>query len=59
MEEKPITISWLGHSGFKIKYEDTTLLVDPWFEGNPMFPEKDRADVILDCNFIFAKRAVR
>ena len=57
MEEKPITISWLGHSGFKIRYKDTTLLVDPWFEGNPMFPEKERANVISDSNFVLLSHA--
>ncbi len=57
MQESPITISWLGHSGFKIKYKDTTLLVDPWFEGNPMFPEREKVDVISDCNFILLSHA--
>ena len=32
-------IIWLGHAGFRIEIEDAVLLVDPWLEGNPMFPE--------------------
>lgn len=38
-------ITWLGHSGFRIDIGDQVLLIDPWFTGNPMFPEgrKDAA----------------
>ena len=35
-------ITWLGHSGFRIEIEGKVLLIDPWLQGNPMFPE-DRA----------------
>ena len=31
-------ITWLGHSGFRIEIGDQVLIVDPWFNGNPMFP---------------------
>jgi len=34
-----VKIIWLGHSGFRIEIADQILLVDPWFTGNPMFPE--------------------
>jgi L-ascorbate metabolism protein UlaG (beta-lactamase superfamily) len=37
-------LTWLGHSGFRIEIADQTLLVDPWFSGNPMFPEDRRAE---------------
>jgi L-ascorbate metabolism protein UlaG (beta-lactamase superfamily) len=37
-------ITWLGHSGFRIEIGDQILLVDPWLQGNPMFPEDRRAE---------------
>ena len=36
-------ITWLGHSSFRIEIEDQILLVDPWIDGNPVFPP-ERAD---------------
>ncbi|WP_226781759.1 metal-dependent hydrolase [Oceaniglobus trochenteri] len=38
-------ITWLGHSSFRIEIADQVLLIDPWFDGNPAFPEgrKDEA----------------
>lgn len=39
-------IIWLGHSGFRIEIEQAVLLVDPWLQGNPMFPEERRAEAI-------------
>ncbi len=36
----PVRIRWMGHSGFMIR-DGKTVLVDPWFEGNP----KARGDV--------------
>ena len=41
-----MTITWLGHSGFRIEIENAVLLVDPWLTGNPMFPP-DRRDAAL------------
>lgn len=32
-------ITWLGHAGFRIQIADQVLLIDPWFTGNPMFPD--------------------
>ncbi len=31
-------IQWLGHAAFRIATAGKTILVDPWFEGNPSFP---------------------
>ena len=46
-----LTITWLGHSAFRLRTPGgLELLFDPWFTGNPKFPEKARpakADVIL------------
>ncbi len=57
MAKKLLEISWLGHSGFKVKYKDTILLIDPWFSGNPMFPQNKKNDVISECNFILLSHA--
>jgi L-ascorbate metabolism protein UlaG (beta-lactamase superfamily) len=37
-------IIWLGHSGFRIEIEGAVLLIDPWLEGNPMFPKAREAE---------------
>lgn len=39
-------ITWLGHSGFRIEIENAVLLVDPWLDGNPMFPADRRAEAL-------------
>ncbi|SDZ92053.1 metal-dependent hydrolase [Rubrimonas cliftonensis] len=41
------TLTWLGHSGFRIKVGGRVLLLDPWLRGNPSFPE-DRFDEAVD-----------
>ncbi len=45
-------ITWLGHSGFRIEIGGTTLLVDPWLTGNPMFPEERRGEAIDGAQFV-------
>jgi L-ascorbate metabolism protein UlaG (beta-lactamase superfamily) len=46
-----LSITWLGHSAFHLKTPGgKDVLLDPWYTGNPMFPESARpkkADVIL------------
>ncbi len=37
-------IIWLGHGSFRIEIEDQVLLLDPWFTGNPSFPQDRRAE---------------
>lgn len=39
-------ITWLGHSGFRIEIENQILLVDPWLDGNPVFPEGREAEAL-------------
>ncbi len=39
-------IIWLGHSGFRIEIEEAVLLIDPWLDGNPMFPADRRAEAL-------------
>lgn len=46
-----LAITWLGHSAFSLKTPGgKTLLLDPWYTGNPSFPanaKPKQADVIL------------
>jgi L-ascorbate metabolism protein UlaG (beta-lactamase superfamily) len=46
-----LSITWLGHSAFSLKTPGgKTILLDPWYTGNPSFPEGGRpkqADLIL------------
>ncbi|MEX2424664.1 MAG: metal-dependent hydrolase [Acidimicrobiia bacterium] len=47
-----LEVTWLGHAAVRIKAVDgTTVLIDPWLEGNPSCPSnehsQERADVIL------------
>ena len=45
-------IIWLGHSSFRIEIEGAVLLIDPWLEGNPMFPADRRAEAIAGATHI-------
>ena len=46
-----LAITWLGHSSFIVRTPGgKTILFDPWYTGNPSFPEQakpTKADVIL------------
>ncbi len=45
-----ITITWLGHSAFKLEAEGHTVLLDPFLTGNPLAaakPEDLNADIIF------------
>jgi L-ascorbate metabolism protein UlaG (beta-lactamase superfamily) len=46
-----LAITWLGHASFSLRTPGgKTVLVDPWYTGNPSFPENAKpkqADVIL------------
>lgn len=39
-------LTWLGHSGFRLQIEQAVILIDPWFSGNPVFPDDKRAEAI-------------
>ena len=39
-------LTWLGHSGFRLQIEQAVILIDPWFSGNPAFPDDRRAEAI-------------
>ena len=46
-----LALTWLGHSSFRLRTPGgLELLFDPWYTGNPKFPEKARpakADLVL------------
>ena len=48
---EPLQITWLGHSSFRLRTPGgKEVLLDPWYTGNPAFPETARpkaADLIL------------
>ncbi|NEX47108.1 metal-dependent hydrolase [Pseudotabrizicola algicola] len=50
-------ITWLGHSGFRIEIENAVLLIDPWLDGNPMFPADRRAEALAGVTHIFLTHA--
>ncbi|NNE82000.1 MAG: metal-dependent hydrolase [Silicimonas sp.] len=45
-------LTWLGHGSFRLDIEDQMLLIDPWFTGNPVFPEGSRDDAIAGATHI-------
>ena len=50
-------IIWLGHASFRIEIEAQILLVDPWLEGNPSFPDDRRAEAIAGATHILLTHA--
>jgi L-ascorbate metabolism protein UlaG (beta-lactamase superfamily) len=50
-------ITWLGHSGFRIALEQAVLLVDPWLDGNPMFPADRRAEALEGVTHVLVTHA--
>lgn len=45
-------ITWLGHASFRIEIADQVLLIDPWMNGNPVFPAERRAEAIRGATHI-------
>jgi L-ascorbate metabolism protein UlaG (beta-lactamase superfamily) len=50
-------ITWLGHSGFRIEIEQAVLLIDPWLDGNPMFPADRRAEAVAGATHVLLTHA--
>ena len=46
-----VEITWLGHGTYQFRLATgEVILVDPWIDGNPIYPAKfsiDRVDVML------------
>ncbi|MBI1416307.1 MAG: metal-dependent hydrolase [Limimaricola sp.] len=45
-------ITWLGHASFRIEIADQELLIDPWLDGNPVFPAERKAEAIAGATAI-------
>ena len=45
-------IIWLGHASFRIEVEQAILLIDPWLEGNPSFPNDQRSAALAGATHI-------
>ena len=45
-------IIWLGHASFRIEIGGQVLLLDPWLDGNPMFPAARRAEALAGVTHI-------
>ena len=45
-------LTWLGHSGFRLQIEQAVILIDPWFSGNPVFPDDRRAEAVQGATHI-------
>lgn len=43
-----VTVTWLGHSTFKVQFRDTIFLIDPWVEGNPACPQEEKKQAKVD-----------
>ncbi|MET1415185.1 metal-dependent hydrolase [Roseibium sp. HPY-6] len=39
-------LTWYGHSAFKIEFADTSILFDPFLNGNPSFPQDLSVDQV-------------
>jgi Predicted Zn-dependent hydrolases of the beta-lactamase fold len=50
-KEEGMRLTWYGHSNFLLRQNGTTLLVDPFFEGNPTAPvsheDVEKIDAVL------------
>lgn len=48
-----LEVTWLGHAAVRIRADDgTTVLIDPWLEGNPSCPESEHAQERVDAIFV-------
>ncbi|MCB5199516.1 L-ascorbate metabolism protein UlaG, beta-lactamase superfamily [Loktanella sp. DSM 29012] len=47
-----MNITWLGHASFRIEIAEAVLLIDPWLNGNPSFPDDQRDAAIAGTTHI-------
>ena len=45
-------LMWYGHAAFGVETDKAKILIDPFFTGNPVFPEEQRAQAIADITHI-------
>ncbi|MFT4783431.1 MAG: L-ascorbate metabolism protein UlaG (beta-lactamase superfamily) [Paracoccaceae bacterium] len=45
-------IIWLGHASFRIEAAGEVLLIDPWLDGNPSFPDAKRPEALAGATHI-------
>lgn len=51
------TLTWLGHSGFRIEVGGRVLLIDPWLRGNPSFSEERYDEATAGATHILLSHA--
>ncbi len=39
-------LTWYGHAAFRVETDSARILIDPFFTGNPTFPEDKRAEAV-------------
>ncbi len=44
--------TWLGHASVRLEIAGEVLLIDPWLEGNPSFPDERRAEALAGVTAI-------
>ncbi len=53
MELSGLDVTWLGHAAVRLRLDDgTTVLIDPWLEGNPSCPEDEHRPDRVDAIFL-------
>ena len=45
-------LTWYGHSAFRVETQDVRILIDPFFSGNPSFPEDKREEATAGLTHI-------
>lgn len=45
-------LTWLGHGSFRLDAGGQSLLIDPWFTGNPVFPQDRKAEAVEGATHI-------
>lgn len=50
-------IIWLGHASFRLEIAGAVLLIDPWINGNPMFPDDRRTEALQGATHILLTHA--
>lgn len=43
---------WLGHGSWRLEIEDAVILIDPWLQGNPAFPDERREEALQGATHI-------